>query len=100
VLALAEKGFDITGVNISGGLIVARKSAASPAASNVSCWPSGAVPLDGVSPAAIERDGPRRCRHGQGDRERVAAQNHERSQPPDGQFAVRVGTDQFRGRSG
>jgi hypothetical protein len=39
------------------------------------------VLLDGGSP-------PRRGRRGQGDGERVTAQNHERNQPPDGALAV------------
>ena len=38
---------------------------------------------------------PRRSRRGQGDGERVAAQNHERDQPPDSALAVRVGTHEF-----
>jgi hypothetical protein len=46
------------------------------------------VVLDGGPP-------PRRSRRGQGDGERVAAQNHERDQPPDSLLAVGVGAEQF-----
>ena len=45
--------------------------------------------LDGGPP-------PRRSRRGQGDGERVAAQNHERDQLPDSLLAVGVGAEQFR----
>ena len=37
---------------------------------------------------------PRRSRRGQGDGERVAAQDHERDQPPDGALAVGIGVDE------
>jgi hypothetical protein len=58
-------------------------------------WPIGAAPLDGVGTATVES-------------ERVAAQDHERNQPPDGAFAVcinrrarpRSGWARLRRRSG
>ena len=44
---------------------------------------------------ASDSGSPRRSRRGQCDGERVAPQDHERNQPPDGAFTVGVGADQL-----
>jgi hypothetical protein len=74
-------------------------------------WPLAAVTLDRVGAAAIGGAAdqnvaldsgwsPYRSRSCQGDGERVAAQDHERDQPPDSLLAVGVGADEFRDVAG